>query len=285
MPTRNGLPSPHYVDLDGEQIASYVLEPLDREAIGDVVLCHGTPWSSTVWAPVASRLAAVRRVFMYDMAGYGASIDTRPVDADLVTQRRRFAALLDHWGLARPDVVAHDNGGAVALGAHLFEEVEMSSLYLLDVVTLDPWGSPFFQLVAQHEKVFAALPRNLHAALVREYISGAAIDTLAAGQVAELVNPWCTLEGQRAFYHQIAQLRPEQTRPIVENLGKVRCPVRVAWGELDPWIPVAQAADLAEILPGDVEVFTVPEAGHLVPLEASERLTSDIAKWLNHAIA
>ncbi|MFV0434953.1 MAG: alpha/beta fold hydrolase [Leucobacter sp.] len=285
MLTRNGLPAPDYIDLDGERIATYVLEPLDREPVGDVVLCHGTPWSSAVWATVARQLAADRRVFMYDMPGYGASISAQSVNVDLVSQRRRVAALLKHWGLVRPDVVAHDIGGAVALGAHLFEEAQMSSLYLLDVVILDPWGSPFFRLVAQHQEVFAALPQNLHAALVREYISGASNGTLSDRQVAALAAPWCTPEGQRAFYRQIAELKPEHTRPIAENLGKVSCPVRVAWGELDPWIPVTQAADLAEKLPGDIEVFATPNAGHLVQLEASDSLAADIAHWLNKPTA
>lgn len=281
MLNRNGLPSPDYIDLNNELIATYVLKPLDKEPAGDVVLCHGTPWSSAVWGAIARQLAFDRRVFMYDMPGYGASISAHSVDIDLVNQRRRFAALLKHWGLMRPSVVAHDIGGAVALGAHLFEETQLSSLYLLDVVTIDPWGSPFFQLVARNEEVFAALPQNLHAALVLEYISGATNGTLEPCQMAELANPWCTRTGQPAFYHQIAQLKPEHTRPIVENLGKVSCPVRIAWGELDPWIPLTQATSIAKKLPGDVEIFTIPKAHHLAQLEEKESLAADIENWLN----
>lgn len=280
MPRISALPAPDYIELGGDRIATYVLEPLCGEPVGEVVLCHGTPWSSLVWADVAWQLASDRRVFMYDMPGYGASIGTRPTDVDLVTQRRRFAALLKHWGLACPAVVAHDIGGAVALGAHLFEEVRLASLYLLDVVTLDPWGSPFFRLVAENQEVFAALPRDLHAALVRAYISGAANDTIDARLTAELARPWCTAEGQRAFYRQIAELDPKHTRPIVGSLGDVSCPVRVAWGEHDPWIPAQQATDLAARLPGDVGVFTIPNAGHLAQREASDCLATDIARWL-----
>lgn len=282
MPDRNHLPSPHYIDLDGERIATYVLEPLDEEPVGEVVLCHGTPWSSAVWAPVAQQLASTRRVFLWDMPGYGASISGQHSDVDLVTQRRRFAALLEHWELTCPDVVAHDIGGAVALGAHLLEAAQMSSLYLLDVVTLDPWGSPFFRLVAQHQEAFASLPRNLHAALVREYIAGASNGQLDARWIDELTSPWCTPDGQRDFYRQVAELSPTHTRPITERLGDVTCPVRIGWGICDPWIPVTQAAELAEYLPGNVGVFTIPEAGHLLPLEASELLTADISSWLNH---
>ncbi|KQY55316.1 alpha/beta hydrolase [Aeromicrobium sp. Root495] len=276
------LPPPRHVDIDGACVATYVIEPPDREPRGDVVLCHGTPWSSAVWAPVARRLATERRVFLWDMPGYGASIGSRAPRVDLETQRQRLGLLLEHWELTGPDVVAHDIGGAVALGAHLLESVPMASLYLLDVVTLDPWGSPFFRLVAQHQDVFAALPANLHAALVREYVAGASHGHLPAGWIEELSRPWCTPEGQRGFYRQMAELVPAHTRPIVENLGRVRCPVRIGWGERDPWIPVAQAARLAELLPGPVDVFTIPEAGHLVPVEASELLTDDIVTWLRH---
>lgn len=274
------LPTPDHIDLDGERIATYVLEPDDRQPRGDVVLCHGTPWSAAVWAEVAQQLAASRRVFLYDMPGYGASIDETLPDVDLVTQRRRFARMLEYWQLESPDVVAHDIGGAVALGAHLFEGAKMRSMYLLDIVTLDPWGSPFFRLVAANEEVFAALPPQLHAALVREYIAGAANAALSDAQVGTLAEPWCASDGQRAFYRQIAALQPEHTRPIVERLDRVSCPVRVAWGERDPWIPVAQASELAARLSGDVAVFTIPGAGHLVPLEASEVLGADISQWL-----
>lgn len=262
-------------------MATYVLEPHDREPVGDLVLCHGTPWSAAVWAPVVERLASERRVFLWDMPGYGASISAQTPPLDLVAQRRRLASLLQHWELPAPDVVAHDIGGAVALGAHLLEAATMSSLYLLDVVTLDPWGSPFFRLVAEHQDTFAALPENLHAALVKEYIAGASHVDLDAGWIAELARPWTTPDGQREFYRQIAELSPGHTRPVAQSLGRAQCPVRIGWGERDPWIPVGQAAELADLLPGDVGVATFPGAGHLVPLEAPELLADEIEGWLN----
>lgn len=280
------LPPPRHVDLDGTRVATYVLEPSRAEPVGDVVLCHGTPWSAAVWAPVAHALAATHRVLLWDMPGYGASIPTGPPGqdpaVDLEAQRRRLVTLLQHWDLRAPHVVAHDVGGAVALGAHLLEGSAFASLYLLDVVTLDPWGSPFFRLVAEHEAVFAALPAPLHAALVREYVSGASTGSLDAHQVDELVAPWTTPHGQRAFYAQVARLDPAHTRPLVERLGHTRCPVRVGWGEQDPWLPVGQAAELADRLAGPVDVFTVPGAGHLVPLEAPDLLVDDLRLWLAH---
>jgi len=38
-----------------------------------LVLCHGTPWSSALWAPIADALTAEHTVYLWDMLGYGAS--------------------------------------------------------------------------------------------------------------------------------------------------------------------------------------------------------------------
>jgi len=310
----------HITLSDGAEVATTTLEPTSHgnvdSRLGEVIICHGTPWSSRMWLPLARELAQTNRVRLWDMPGYGDSIPStsgdsipdpsttsaQPTDdplaeaapaVDLITQRRRLAELIDCWEVSNPHVIAHDFGGAVALGAHLLEGCDFASLYLLDIVTLDPWGSPFFRLVAENEKVFAALPPRLHRALVREYISGAAGTTpddspsgenrssLSDDHITELSAPWRADAGQAAFYRQIAALRPEHTAPVVDRLGEVRCPVRIGWGEDDPWIPVDQADRLVEALPGNPHVARFPHLGHLVPLEAPHDLFVDVTAWLD----
>ncbi|WP_405505285.1 alpha/beta fold hydrolase [Streptomyces purpurascens] len=274
------LPDPVHVTVDGTSVATYVLAPEGRAPLGDVVFCHGTPWSSQVWAEAARHLSSGHRVFLWDMPGYGRSPKDPAVPVDLASQMSRFARLLTHWGLDRPYVVAHDIGGAVALGAHLLHGGEYASLFLWDALTLDPWGSPFFRLVADHADVFAELPAALHTALVREYIAGAARHQLTAGWVDALSQPWLGASGQPAFYRQIAALRPEHTRPVAERLRQVRCPVTIGWGEQDPWLPVDQAARLRDLLPGSPPVILLGEAGHLAPVETPARVTRALVDWL-----
>ncbi len=272
------LPVPVRVEVDGVDVATWVLAP-ESSGSGDVVFCHGTPWSAEVWAAVARDVARGYRVHLWDMPGYGRSSMNPAVPIDLPAQMTRLAHLLAHWGLERPHVVAHDIGGAVALGAHLLRGSEFGSLYLWDVVTLDPWGSPFFRLVADHADVFAALPAALHGALVREYVAGAANHRLSASWLDRLTDPW-TGDGQAAFYRQIAALRPEHTRPVVERLGQVRCRSAVGWGQQDPWIPVDQAGRLAELLPGDLGATTLRGVGHLAPIEAAGAVARSLEAWL-----
>ncbi|KQU47162.1 alpha/beta hydrolase [Rhodococcus sp. Leaf278] len=274
------LPEPTYVSVGGSTVATYELTPETAEPSADVVFCHGTPWSAQVWSKVARHLSAGHRVYLWDMPGYGRSAQGSDVRTDLATQMSRFAMLLDHWKLEQPFVVAHDMGGAVALGAHLMHGRDYSNLFLWDVVTLDPWGSEFFRLVADNSDVFAALPASLHKALVAEYIAGATYQRLNPGIVEMLIEPWISDEGQPAFYRQIAELRPEDTRPIVDALPRVRCDTSIGWGRQDPWIPIEQAYRLRQLLPGRSKVITLPGVGHLSPLEAPSLVQQALDAWL-----
>lgn len=285
MSTRESrLPDPVHVTVGGASVATYVLSPERRTPEGDVVFCHGTPWSSEVWAEAARHLSRSHRVFLWDMPGYGRSTKDPAVPVDLASQMSRCAQLLTHWGLDQPHVVAHDIGGAVALGAHLLHDSAYAALFLWDVVTLDPWGSPFFRLVADHADVFAQLPDALHGALVREYIAGAARGQLTTDWLDVLSQPWSGVSGQPAFYRQIAALRPEHTRQVVERLGQVSCPVTIGWGEQDPWIPVDQATRLQDLVPGNPSVITLDEVGHLAPIEAPSRVQRALGNWLSSSV-
>ena len=176
-------------------------------------------------------------------------------------------------------MVAHDYGGAVALRAHLLHGATYRSLALVDVVALAPWGSDFFRLVAEHASVFAALPAALHEALVRAYVAGAAHRPLRAEDLDLLVGPWLGSAGQAAFYRQIAQADQRYTDEVEPLYPTLDLPVQVVWGTEDTWIPVDRAHRLAELVPG-ARLDLVEDAGHLVQLDAPDRLTEILRRWL-----
>lgn len=244
-----------------------------------VVFCHGTPWSSALWKPIADALSSDVTVYLWDTPGYGASTMASGQDVSLLAQGTLLAEFLDLWELDEPHVIAHDYGGAVALRAHLLHGAHYRSLALVDVVALSPWGSEFFRLVADNAEVFTQLPPPLHEALVRAYITGAAHRPLRADQLDELVGPWIGADGQAAFYRQIAQADQSYTDEIEPAYSRIDVPVLVAWGTEDTWIPVDRAHRLADQIPG-AELHLVPEAGHLIQLDAPEHLTALLQKWL-----
>lgn len=257
------LPLPSRFRFDGREVA--------WGAFGEgppLVLLHGTPFSSQVWQRIAPLLARRRRVHFFDLLGYGQS-SREPGDVSLGIQNRVLAALIHEWGLERPEVVAHDFGGATALRAHYLDGVEYSRLTLVDPVAVAPWGSPFVAHVRTHEVAFAGLPDYAHEALLAAYLHTAAARPLDEATLRTLMAPWLGETGRAAFYRQIAQMDGRYTDEIEPRYAPPAFPVRLLWGECDAWIPVERGRELARRLTGGV-LDTVPGAGHLVPVEAPE---------------
>ncbi|CAM04382.1 pimeloyl-ACP methyl ester carboxylesterase [Saccharopolyspora erythraea NRRL 2338] len=244
-----------------------------------VVLLHGTPFSSYVWRDVAAGLATRHRVYVWDMPGYGLSEKRAGQDVSLAAQQEVFTGLLEHWGLRSPAVVAHDFGGAVSLRSALLDGVRYERFVLVDAVSLRPWGSGFFRLVHDNADVFEALPPHLHEALVRRYIATAAHHELPPPTLDALTEPWLGETGQPAFYRQIAQADERHTQEVEDRYGDLDCPVLIAWGREDSWLPAERGTRLGQQIPG-ARLELIDDAGHLVQEDAPAHLTGLLADFL-----
>lgn len=234
-----------------------------------VVLVHGTPFSSHVWHRIVPYLADRRRVYMFDLLGYGLSEKGEHQDVSLSVQNSLLTELLAHWRLERPDVVAHDFGGTTALRCHLLNRQDFNGLLLIDPVALSPWGIGFDRHVRLHEKVFRDLPAEMHQVLLSAYIRGALARPISDRDLAPYLEPWLGEEGQAAFYRQIAQFDQRFTDEIEMRYGEVRCPTCILWGEEDQWLPVDHGRRLSELIPGAV-FRSVAGSGHLMQEDAPE---------------
>ena len=216
-----------------------------------VVFCHGTPFSSRVWAPYAEALADRFTVHLWDLPGYGrSSMDPEHrVAADV--HARAFRALLDHWGLDRPQVVAHDLGGLVSLRAHLVEGAAYASLFLVDVVAIRPSGSPFFRFVQDNPALLAQLPAYIHEAIVRAYVGNATHRGLspdgprrARGAVDRRPRASPRSTGRSPTTTSTSSTTTSASSRELE------LPVRVLWGTEDAWIPLETGRRFAGLVPG-----------------------------------
>src|SRR6187401_2986610 len=79
-----------------------------------MILLHGGLFSSEMFGPTIPALAAKHQVIAVDLQGHGRTADIdRPLDLRVMADD--IAALIDHLGLDRPDVVGYSLGGGVAL--------------------------------------------------------------------------------------------------------------------------------------------------------------------------
>jgi pimeloyl-ACP methyl ester carboxylesterase len=79
-----------------------------------LILLHGGLGSGEMFGPVLPQLTERHQVVAVDLQGHGRTSDIdRPIDIRLMADD--IAALIDHLGLDKPDVVGYSLGGGVAL--------------------------------------------------------------------------------------------------------------------------------------------------------------------------
>ncbi|MFC0005605.1 alpha/beta fold hydrolase [Micromonospora siamensis] len=79
-----------------------------------LILLHGGLGSGEMFGAILPALAAKHQVILPDLQGHGRTADIdRPLDIPLMADD--IAALIDHLGLDKPDVVGFSLGGGVAL--------------------------------------------------------------------------------------------------------------------------------------------------------------------------
>ncbi|HET7637093.1 MAG TPA: alpha/beta fold hydrolase, partial [Candidatus Limnocylindria bacterium] len=98
-----------YADVNGVH--------LYYESHGDgrpMLLLHGGLGSGEMFGPILPALTEQYRVILPDLQAHGRTADVdRPLQMSLMADD--LAALIDHLGLERPDVVGYSLGGGVAM--------------------------------------------------------------------------------------------------------------------------------------------------------------------------
>jgi pimeloyl-ACP methyl ester carboxylesterase len=243
------------------------------------IMLHGTPFSSVEWRRIAPLLARERQVFYFDMLGYGRS-DKPDADVSRGVQNELFAALLAHWGIQNPDVVAHDFGGSSAVRGHILNNLDCRSLVLIDPVAISPQGSPLVQAAKENEQVFANLPAYIHEAMLRAYIGTSVANELREEEMLLYLDPRLGDTGQKAFWRQIAQMDDKYCQEVEWRYGDMRCPVTILWGEDDEWIPIADGRELARRM-SNAPFVSVPKAKHLMQEDAPEAIVATTLRFWN----
>ena len=116
-----------YADVNG--LSLYYEEHGAGEPL---VLLHGGLGAAELWAPVLPALAAGRRVIAVDLQGHGHTADVdRPFRAE--TMADDVAALIEHLGLERADVMGYSLGGLVALRTAIQHPQRVRRLVLVSI--------------------------------------------------------------------------------------------------------------------------------------------------------
>lgn len=241
-----------------------------------VVLIHGFPLDRSMWEAQTAEVGSIYRIIAPDLRGAGASaapdgIYTVDLLADDVIET------MDALDLDEPVVVGGlSMGGYVALSIALRYPDRLRGLMLMNTRAagdpastaqvredlarqIEATGSGEALVDSMFPKLFAPTSYTRHADLIARMR-----ERSLRANPRGLAN---TLRG--------LAIRPDRTA----DLGRIAAPTLVLAGADDQLIPNSESKVLADGIPG-ARLVTIPEAGHLAPLENKTAANAAILEFL-----
>jgi pimeloyl-ACP methyl ester carboxylesterase len=250
-----------------------------------VVFVHGILVDARFWEPVAERLAA-RGIRSYaPTLPLGAHQLPMNADADLSPAGmaqlvRDFAAAL---GLSEVTIVGNDTGGAIC---QIMLGGDTSQVGAAVLTNGDAFGTfpprplaPLFRAL-RHPGLVACLVPGMRSAAVRH--GPLAYGMLTSGALdRQLTRDWVEALASKAARHDLARfaagVRPQVLLDAASRFSQFSGPVRILWGEKDPFFPAALGRQLSAAFP-DASLTMVPGGRTFLPLDHPDEVASEIAR-------
>ena len=249
-----------------------------------VVFVHGLLVDARLWEPVAERLAADGIRSYAPTLPLGSHQSPMHADADLSPQgiaalTRDFLAALD---LSDVTIVGNDTGGAIC---QLMLGGDTSRIRGAVLTDCDAFGSfpprglaPLFHAL-RHPWLVACLAPALRSQAVRH--GPLAFGPLSSGPLdGALTSDWVQPLAGKAIRHDLARfargVRPGLLLDPASRFGQFTGPVRILWGDADPYFRVELGRRLSESFP-HATFATVPGGRTFLPLDRPAEVANEIA--------
>jgi len=244
-----------------------------------IVLMHGFPDNLHLYDRLVPYLAPPRRVITFDFLGWGASDKPAHYPYTATNQIGDLDAVITGLKLQQVTLVAHDASGPPAIDWALEHPDRVAGLVLLntyycDMPTLRPpeaiwlFSTPLVRNIA---RPMSQLFGNL---IFRRMYQWQVGRFFAAEQVRKQFVPLlyqqfdATPSARPAFFRLNEDLLStvrSRTR-MLPRLREFKRPVRIIFGDADPYLNAGVARRFHELLPTS-ELFLVPGARHFVQMD------------------
>jgi pimeloyl-ACP methyl ester carboxylesterase len=254
---------------------------------GSVLFLHGFPETLYAWKNIASVLAEDYEVHAFDWPGFGLS--TRPPADEFSYAPSDYARVLKAYirkaniDTSTLTIYATDIGALPALLLALEEPGIAKAIIVGDFAPLNRPQYMVDNLQALKTKsssdaVRAALNKNRDEILENAFKRGLAKNEqfeLSQALKDDMLRGWNhgSLTTADAFYHYYAHFTRDQEY-FEANLGSLRTPVKVVWGEKDFYIKKEMGLDLAQ--KAKLPIMVLPNIGHYPHLQDPRQTVNEV---------
>jgi pimeloyl-ACP methyl ester carboxylesterase len=223
-----------------------------RDGRASVLLIHGAGAGSAIWSMTLARVARAAHVVAVDLPGHGPS-ERGETPLDLPRYRDAVGLLGAALCLGSSVLVGHSMGALVALDAALAWPDKVRALVLVAAAPRLPVDPQLLALLEQD-------PEAARVWLADHVLSPRAKPAVRRGFLA--AGPAAPPDVTRADFQLV------RATDLTARLSGLRCPVVWLDGADDRIVPSESRLGR----PG--EAIVVPDAGHLLPIEAPEAIAA-----------
>lgn len=242
-----------------------------------VLLLHPFPLRGETFRPQIDALGGNARLVFPDQRGFGASgIGDAPVTT-METMAKDMLALLDHLAIARAIVCGCSMGGYVAMAMVRLAPHRVAGLALLgpnadadDAKTREGREATASKIAADGVRVLVEGPTSMLPKLL----------AAPEGPRADAVRAMIAANGPKGLAAAMRGLGARE--PSHDVLAAYEGPALLVAGGRDVPAPPEKARAIANEMRG-AELVEIPEAGHLVYLEAAEVVNVHLARFIARA--
>jgi pimeloyl-ACP methyl ester carboxylesterase len=264
----------HTIELAGSP-AYYRLAPAPG---APTLYVHGVPTSSDDWIPFLRRTGGIAP----DLIGFGRSGKGGNLDYSVEGLADFVERLLAELDVDRVKLVVHDWGAPVGLVFAQRRPERIERIVILNGVPMFESDGVHWHRLArlwQHPLIGELTMGSITRGILRRTLRGGSVkpEVWTTARIAEI---WEQFDQgtQRAILRLYRSADPEALASAGAELGALRAPALVVWGDADPWLESSVGQAYASVLP-EASLERLGEAGHWPWLDRPE-LIDRVAAFL-----
>ena len=232
----------------------------------DLLFIHGWPLDGRTWRHIVPELSRQFRCHVIDLPGTGQTRWSTDGPIGFHEHAETVCAVIEALGLDAVGLVSHDSGGAIArlVAATIPNKITGLVMGNTEIPGFTPWRIGVVQLAQKLPGAGSAMRTMLRSRLLRrlpfmlgdcfgdrKHIDGEFFELFCR----PMIDSDAVFAGQMRF---AANIDHDVLNSLDLVHARINAPVRLVWGDRDPWFPLKKCLPMSKQFAGAVEVATLP---------------------------